>query len=484
MRIPLLLVSIFASTSIAQETTKGPYDDAIATIRQRSEALDRENANVADVKVWPGVIADRKAQTVTIMGVATGIKRTDPLEFYMTPVVSGKDYEALAVTPAKPSHVAAALMFIGLRPGLPIDPEKNRFWARGSRLTTHFTVTGKTKVDGNSVMVDTNTGKTIPGELLFAGSYTFTDEKGVKHFAADEADARPLAPTYEDPAAVLAVPRRAMQGMVYGFQKPSDPAAGWTRGDSVDMVLSPTYGDRGNPPTLTTELAKSPAIIDPMATPIKIALRINGGDVRYDVSTPFDGKGPPAAGTDVVQVLASIASLAGKTNADLFTAVTIENDVPVTKVRNLYALLAAVEKDRGVKLDPPPPDGLYYRAFLPDEAWRDRNTRLGEPWELFLTRGADKHLSAKLERSVDNPDRGAAETKIVEKESPADPAAFAKHVNDHASRWSRTIFIYPPPDLTYGELMTWVRPVLATYPRVFVFPAEGPATQSATAPAN
>ncbi|MDB5325782.1 MAG: hypothetical protein JWM57_1351 [Phycisphaerales bacterium] len=468
-----LAISTFASLAIAQDA-KGPYDDAIAKIQQRSEALDRENANVAYVKVWPGVIADRRAQTVTIMGVATGIKRTDPLEFYMTPVESGKDYEALAVTPAKPSHIAAALMFINLKPGLPIDPEKNRFWARGSRLITHFTIAGKTKVDGNSVMVDTNTGKTIAGDLLFAGSYTFVDDKGVKHFAADEADARPLAPTYEDRAAVLAVPRRAMQSIVYGFQKPSDQTIRWTRGDSVDMVLSPiARGDPGNPFVLS----------DPMATPFTIALRVIRGDTHYIVTGPLSrDRGTEYPRVSLIVEFISISTHNLKT--DIFTDVTIDDDVPVTKVRNLYAVLSTIEQDRGVKLNPPPADGLYYRAFLPDEAWRDRNTRLGEPWELFLKREVDAKLSARLERSVDNPDRGAAETKIVEKENPADPAAFAKHVNDHASRWSRTIFIYPPPDLTYGELMTWVRPVLATYPRVFVFPAEGPATQPTTQPAT
>ena len=127
---------------------------------------------------------------------------------------------------------------------------------------------------------------------------------------------------------------------------------------------------------------------------------------------------------------------------------------------------------------------MYYRAFLPDNAWRDRDTRLGEPWELFLTRGNTHELTAKLERSADNPDRNAADQKIVETQTPADPAAFARYVNDHTSRWSRTIFIYPPADLTYGELMTWVRPVLKTYPRVFVFTAESPASQPATLPAN
>ena len=219
-KIAILILALLVTTAHAQDT-KGPYDAAIAKIQERSEALDRKNANVADIKVWPGVLADRRSQTVTIFGCATGIKHTDPLEFFVTPITSGRDYEALAVTPAKPSNVVAALQFIGLKPGMPIDPDKDRFWARGTRLTTQFIIAGKTRVSGDAVMIDASTAQPIPGDLLFAGSYSVTDANGVSHLAADDGDAKSLAPTYEDPAAVLAVPRRAPQSAVYGSQKPA-----------------------------------------------------------------------------------------------------------------------------------------------------------------------------------------------------------------------------------------------------------------------
>ena len=237
--VAALLPLVMAAAAVAQTRPAGPsdafpYEAGVEAICERCEHLDQKDA-AASVKIWPGVIADRGAKTVTILSVATGIAADAPLEFFVAPIDSGKDYEALCVTPAKPSDVDAALRFIGLTPGEPIDPAKNRFWAKGPRLKVGYVVDGK-PVTG-AVIVDVQTHRPVPAELLFAGSYTRTDPQGEKHYAADAIDARPLAPDYEDPAAVLAVPRRAPQGVVYGFQK-RGPAADWKKGGLVDVVLT------------------------------------------------------------------------------------------------------------------------------------------------------------------------------------------------------------------------------------------------------
>ena len=67
---------------------------------------------------------------------------------------------------------------------------------------------------------------------------------------------------------------------------------------------------------------------------------------------------------------------------------------------------------------------------------------------------------------------------MVERFDAPDPAAAAALLKEHASRWSRTVFVFPPPDLTYGRLNAWLTPALAVCPRAFVFPVEpaGPAT--------
>ena len=465
--LPMLLL---ASAALAQPTH--PYDAALESLKQRNAAEHAAPAS-PDRKVWDYVVADKKLGTVTVMAFGSVIKPTDPVEFFVCTTDSGKDYESLAVTPAKPSDMKAAMEFIGLKPGLPVDFEKNRYWPRGQRVALSFTVGGKTTRAENLVQ-DTNTHAPLPRSgLVFTGSYSRTDEAGKTTLAADILDAKPIAPLYNDPAALLDVPRQAAQSVVYGFQKPM-PAFMPKAGEALDLILAAAAGVDAVTQADITVLAEK-----------------TNGRTQYqlfDYAT-WDAQRQrfifqPDQAEDLPRLTAQIADRANGSR-DLFTTVRIDSAVSVNDARHLYAVLQAVEKDRGVKLDPPGDLQLFHRAFFPKPEWRDRATRLGEPWELFLSRDAAGKLTAKLERAVDNPDRADGAPKyVVESTTPAEPLEFKKTVNDKASRWSKAIFVYPPADLTYGELMDWVRPVLATYPRVFVFPADDAGEKPATRPAT
>ena len=468
MRHATLTVLVLATTALAQP--KHPHDDALGALKERNAAEHAAPAS-ADRKVWDYVIADKKAGTVTVMASGSVIKPTDPVEFFLCTTGSGKDYESLAVTPAKPSDIKAAMEFIGLKPGLPIDPEKNRYWPRGQRVTLTFNINGK-PTRAEDLVQDTNTKSPIPKSgLVFTGSYTRTDEQGKTFLAADVLDAKPIAPLYNDPAALMDVPRQTVQSVVYGFQKPSAAFAA-KAGEAIDLTITAAAGvdaiDQWSANILVTRGDKTTGYV----------LLARAGMTWKDGSThaPMEPNLP--------RLMARIAEIANGSR-DLFTTASVMPGVPVNDVRKLYGVLQSVEADRGVKLEPPADGGLFHRAFFPKAEWRDRATRLGEPWELFLSRDAAGKIAAKLERAVDNPDRTDGTPKyVVEATAPGNPAAFVQTVNDKASRWSKAIFVYPPSDLTYGELMEWVRPVLATYPRVFVFPAnetgEKAATQAAT----
>ena len=43
----------------------------------------------------------------------------------------------------------------------------------------------------------------------------------------------------------------------------------------------------------------------------------------------------------------------------------------------------------GIRVEPPSPGQLYFKALLPDEAMRPRARRVSQPWELHLTPGDD-----------------------------------------------------------------------------------------------
>ncbi|MGC4032556.1 MAG: YdjY domain-containing protein [Tepidisphaeraceae bacterium] len=436
-----------AQFRIPEATQK--LDDRTAAARKAAEGN-------ADQKVWNGVIADRRAKTVTIFAVATNIQPTDPVEFFVAPISSGKDYESLTVTTAMPSDVKAALEFIGLTPGLGVDFNADRYWPRGPRVVMNLVIDGKA-VRAESLVQDTRTNRTLPPTgLIFTGSFTRNDADGKPLLAADVHESRPISPIYSEPAAVLDLPRQTRQSEIYGSQRPS-PNFTAKPNDAVDVVLSPATG--------ADAVAEKSAVI---ATTVvqgatRFSLSINDAAATTSPATTAASD----AALDLPKLVVTFAREVDGT-ADVFTRVSIASDTPVKDVRNLFAVLQAVEKDRGLKLEPPTADQLFFRAYFPDEAWKDRATRLGEPWELFLSRDAAGKLVGKLERQVENDDG----KKVVQTTQPADPAAMAAHVDANPSQWSRTLFIYPPADLTQGELMTWALPAKKTLPRIFVFPAD------------
>ena len=180
-----------------------PRDEMRKEAEAAYEADRRRHADNPDMLVLPGLLADRRARTVTIRARATGLPRGEPMEFFLIPADSGKDYEALAVAFVKPSDVDRAIRFIGLTPGRPINYAQQRFWAKGPRLSIHYEWDqpaaeegGKpqpVRVRAERLAIDTRSGKPMPFDgFIFTGSFRFTqkDERGVEttHYAADVSD--------------------------------------------------------------------------------------------------------------------------------------------------------------------------------------------------------------------------------------------------------------------------------------------------------
>lgn len=80
-------------------------------------------AFAAPVEVFPHVRADAEAGWVEIAGtVPIFVDDPDAPDVYLEVIVctpDSKEHESLVVTPARPSHVHAALLMLGLQPGRP-----------------------------------------------------------------------------------------------------------------------------------------------------------------------------------------------------------------------------------------------------------------------------------------------------------------------------------------------------------------------------
>jgi hypothetical protein len=464
LRHSLIASLLFTSTLAAQEQ-KHPYEIAREAFEKQIAAVKDAAQGNADLLVLDHVTADRKQGRVTILAVATGVAETDPVEFFVTPANSGKDYEALSVTYAKPSDVDRALRFIGLTPGRPVDYEKNLHWPRGPRVTMTF-VDGDKRTPAEDCAINTEAGASLPRTgFAYVGSFPQADGQGAKPLAADVDEAKPIAPLYNDPATVLDLPRRASQGVVYGFLR-ANPKHAFKLGQQLAIEIEPAKGDAA---------VKSLDIVVETHRPTTG----DGDDDAANAYEIYEGKKRLSAAADLPRLVNAIAELS-KSRDDLFCIVRLDPATPVEVARKLYAVLMSVEQDRGLKLEPPP-SGLFHKAFFPEPEWRKREDRLGEPWELFLYRENGK-LLGRLERQSENYEPDAAERFTLHRTNVADPAAFVKEITAVASQWTKAVFIYPPADLTMGELDAWAVPALASYPRIFVFPAAGGAAQPAPPP--
>lgn len=412
--------------------------------------------NNPDMLVLPGLLANKKEKWVRLWARATSVSSVDPIEFWAIPTDSGKDYEALAVAFAKPSAVHKALEFIGLQPGRPIDPSQDQLWPKGQRVLMHFEwdpPAGKpTRARAEDLILDINTNKPLPPTgLVFVGScWIKTEDGGRTLYAADELDQKAIASDFNHRATVLDVPRQALQGSVYGTLK-LNPAFRFTPGQPVTITLEPAHKDG---PSRLRDLI------------LKISMPAGGENpqaARYVLSD--DKNKPLAPGESLIHLLGAFGQLTEQ-SIDPFVTLHMDDAVPLRSVQGIYTVLQAMDNEQGIRIDAPPPGHLFYRAFFPDPEWRDRTKRLGRPWELHLLE-KDHKVAGTLILPADDIDDNDGQGDL--KFAVASPEQTAKILAEKSGKFSQTVYIYAPGSMTYGQLMTFIRPSLKTHPTMYIF---------------
>jgi len=162
-----------------------------------------------------------------------------------------KDYESILATPAKPSHVHAALLLLGLTPGRParwieIEDEDPRFVSpRGPELQITFRWTGadgKTRTaDASDWLALTGRGKgAMPKKWIFIGSAVLPDN----HYLADaEGEIISVA---NFASAVIDVPFESSdKNAILTFSAKAGAVP--PRGTKVEVVLHPLDGAEKSP---------------------------------------------------------------------------------------------------------------------------------------------------------------------------------------------------------------------------------------------
>ena len=443
--------------------TAAPPDDAdpdrppTLTLIEEVDAIHDEWLEDAkknpDIRVWRGLRADRAQQSVQIIAEATGLATDHPAEFLLISTRSGHDYEALAISYARPSELHEALEFIGIPAGAPFNPRDLRFFPKGERVLVTVRWTDREENShawpAEALVRDSRTNASIPEDgFVFVGSH-WLEEDGERRYAADTYDPHSLISLYNEPTTVLDVPRPVSQGDVYGFLRPY-PGRQPEQGQRLEILFEPEFKDgRSRIADITLDIRAGAE-----DAPIHLTLYDDDGEALHD-------------GVALRNVFGALNRLI-RAERTPFLHLRIGDEVPLKEIRDLVRLLVAFEEEEDLHFEPPAPGDLFYRAFIPAEAHRDPANRPSQALELRLERdGPD--LAGRVVNIRDirarREDEFEAEVTEYDVSTPAQLPSMLAEIQHHLP----VLLVFAPADLTYGTLMEWLRPVRDTHPTVHIF---------------
>ncbi len=430
-----------------------------------------KHANDTNILVLPGLVADKQKQRVEVMVESAGLKEGAACEFTVVGESSQHAYEALLISFAQPSAVHQALKFIGQEPGEPVDPEALRFWARGDCYQLSILRGNEPPIRLEKLFVDRRTDKTLPeAGFRFVGSRMVPalNDPGKKAYAADVYQPMAIVSLFNSTYSVLEVPYIAEKEGVY--QNTSiNPEQKLTEEGLLTLVIEPfNQGDAKQAKDLVLEVQ---AVQPTTAASVTGLQRLNYLSFQLKAAVTVLNQKPGLS-----FVMEALAPLDRKRN-DHYLTLRFGDGIDLGSAQELARILAIIDCERGVRIEPPPTNQLYYKAFMPDRELLDRDARFYHPWELALSE-KEGTVSGKLLRINSVYRNGATKSELEITEVPvASPQELRKELEAEAERTKKAktmakppvIMVFAPASLKYGQLIKFLELALPTHRTIHVY---------------
>ncbi len=268
------------------------------------------------------VTVDVQKHSVSFTAVSTDCGLDTPLEFLFVGPGSDREYEAMFVTDAEISEIAAAFEKAGIPLGRPADIRASRFWPVGNKL--------EMKPSFNELVREMR-GEKTPAIVYTGGT---RDKKGIPEATTNMPCA--LFAVYGCAQSLLVLNDVLDQSMSYGrFQ----PAVKIPKGERRTFTF--TWQGETNWQLWTLKLEPGK-----LADALRV-LKEKSAQYEIDVTTDFSP------------------------------------EMTIREASGCAQALALLDSSR-VKLNGFSEGQLFYRAFLPMEKWRDRKERLAQPPEVYF----------------------------------------------------------------------------------------------------
>jgi len=467
MRFSTILLTSLISTLAAGLATHAeevpPSREANkATVAAWCAEAKATRAEDPDVMVRDGIVANRQTRRVEFFAESTGVSANVPMEFFLIGEKSGNGYEAFAVALTEPQDIYDAMLFIGMPRGEGVDQEKLRFWPKGERV--HMTIDG---IRAESLVLDEETGAPLqPTGLVFIGSRFVPSEEDADTMvlAAQGWSPHSIAANYNEANSLFDVPFSAPQSSVYSKQA-LNPEHVYPEGKLVPVVIEPEYRDG-------KQRVK------------ELRLRVTAGDgdtptLATATMTVADADGTELTDSRSLTAALSLFSQLNDDGHDPFVTLEFGDETTVGQLHQLALLLQTIDGPRGLRIEPPPPQQLYYKAFAPNQTFRHRENRFLQPWELHLHSASDGSITGTVaeitEKWIDGEMKPDIEVKDHAISSPEEVRQLLTTLRPEV----KILLVYAPDTLTHAELMRFIEPVRSTHPVIHVYVAD---RQSAAQP--
>lgn len=417
---------------------------AAATHARAAEAVAHDPERFL---VKPFLIADRETRQITVWGQMTGMVLGDAVEFFVITELSGQDYESLLISWVRPSHLHAALEFIGLEAIGPVDPEAKRFWPRGDRVDAYLEL----------IFPEEEAPRRIP-----AHEWITRPNGAVMEYMPWVFTGAVMLPSLEDPDELVYAP---------DLFSPNSIASTFNLRNTVfDLPVqgakSVVYGDfRRNPALVTVE--SQPVLLhlrpaNPERIPVEAALNIHlsAEEIRVEGFEALEG----AHGS-----LAAFAEqLAPIENTHFFATLHFADELTLKELFDkTNALDAIIAASPHLRIDPPPPGHVYYQTFSPPQQFRNRENRPSQPWELHLHRAGDGYQATRF--VIQELWGDARRPQLIpQRDLIESPEAWAEAFRNTPPQFP-VLFVFAPADVTHATLMEWIRPVLPQLSVIYVY---------------
>jgi len=270
--------------------------------------------------------------------------------------------------------------------------------------------------------------------------------------AVDVSGPGSIVPSYNEVISLFDVPRREPQADVYesrlaGTNAPAKPFL------PADIL----FRCERRPEGLSARRVRD------------VALRLSADGLSIDGAAAV----PPA------EALKALHAMVSDLRQDPYITFSWEPSLSCADVRAAAQLLAMIDsEEQGLRVDRPPEGLPYFRAFLPQEAWRDRSRRFSQPCELrFPVPDAASSNAAPAEAAAPKliaitehwKDESLTPDLTFEEFEVPTAAAFSEKLKEKAPPDLPALLVFVPGSLPWSSLAPYLDAARATHPVVQIF---------------